>query len=352
MNFSRWMRGLLGSAVLMALALPVFAQDGQWVFVRTETYVQPYSGAYPDTQVKGGEGNLSVMMQEPSVQPVPTLATRFTWSAPPKVLVPGTVISWPLSAQVQQNVQGRHLGQSFDSGLYPYEPARDLAHFNGWATLGFGGVRTDSSMPSGKMVTYNNADQPRPSKVPGPGSFADKNGMITWLVWVHSSQTWYWSYVYQWVPAGSQGSTQPTNRNPSHVGANLALNKPSSLSSVYSGSYSASACNDGNRASMCHTQSEPNPWWQVDLQGNYAISEIVVFNRPDQWGARERTITASISTDGRNWQRIYTHDGRDFTELHIPANARSARYVRVGLNGSDYMNIMEVEVYEAQRLAR
>ena len=53
---------------------------------------------------------------------------------------------------------------------------------------------------------------------------------------------------------------------------------------------------DGNRdGEFCHTDSEPNPWWQVDLQGNFTLSEIVVYNRVG-YEARSNTITASLSS--------------------------------------------------------
>src|SRR6185436_5860501 len=90
---------------------------------------------------------------------------------------------------------------------------------------------------------------------------------------------------------------------------------------------------------------EANPWWQVNLQGNYALSEIVVYNRPDAWGARDRTLSALISSNGREWQTIYRHNGSDFVTLRIPAGGRSARFVRVQLNANEFMNLAEVEVY-------
>ena len=119
-------------------------------------------------------------------------------------------------------------------------------------------------------------------------------------------------------------------------------------SSTYGPAYGAGACVDGNRAAgLCQTNSEPNPWWQVDLGGSYALSEIVVYNRADQWGARERDIRALVSTDGRIWTPIYLHDQSDFQILRIDAVGRTARYVRLQLDATDYLNLVEVEVYGA-----
>jgi hypothetical protein len=108
-------------------------------------------------------------------------------------------------------------------------------------------------------------------------------------------------------------------------------------------------CVDGSLTSgICNTNRETNPWWQVDLGGNYALTQIVVYNRTDQgMGVRERTIHALLSTDGRNWTLIYAHNGTDFQVLKINAGGRTARYVRLQLAATDWMNLVEVEVYGA-----
>lgn len=131
---------------------------------------------------------------------------------------------------------------------------------------------------------------------------------------------------------------------------NLALRKPATQSSVFAPQFGAEQCVDGSRsghssAGLCHTRSEVDPWWQVDLQDHYALSEIVVYNRTDCCGERERTLSALLSADGQNWQRIYTHSGADFPVLHIPVNGRNARYIRLQLKTTDYLNLVEVEAY-------
>ena len=145
---------------------------------------------------------------------------------------------------------------------------------------------------------------------------------------------------------GGAASNPPPPPPPVQGQTNLALRKPATQSSTYAADYPASVCVDGDRNSgFCHTDSEVNPWWQVDLGSNYALSQIVVYNRADDFGARERTIRALLSTDGRNWTTIYSHNGSDFTVLPIDAGGRSARYVRLQLAATEYMNIQEVEVF-------
>ena len=139
--------------------------------------------------------------------------------------------------------------------------------------------------------------------------------------------------IFESVRLDTTATTTPQN-------INLARGKPAEMSSTYNAAYDATRCNNGSRDDMCHTAQELNPWWQVDLQGDYALNEIVVYNRQGTWGDRERTLTALISSDRQNWQRIYVHNGSSFEILHIPVSGRTARYVRLQLNSTDYMNLL------------
>ena len=132
---------------------------------------------------------------------------------------------------------------------------------------------------------------------------------------------------------------------------NIALGKPAQQSSTYpGGDYPASNGVDGRNddGSMFHTNNETNPWWQVDLQGNYALSYIMLYNRTGCCTERERTVQVLLSQNGSNWQTIYSHNGTDFRELRVEAGGRQARYVRVQLAEQNYFHLQEVEVYGAR----
>src|ERR1035437_3110973 len=83
------------------------------------------------------------------------------------------------------------------------------------------------------------------------------------------------------------------------------------------------------------------------IGASYALSQVVVYNCAGQYGSREHTLRALLSTDGRSWTTIYTHNGTDFDVLPINAGNRTARYVRVQLAETNYLNLREVEVYGA-----
>ncbi len=55
------------------------------------------------------------------------------------------------------------------------------------------------------------------------------------------------------------------------------------------------------------TKQERNPWGQVDLGANYALSEVRVTNRTDCCSERAGTLQVQLSTDGGSWQTVYSH---------------------------------------------
>ncbi len=100
-----------------------------------------------------------------------------------------------------------------------------------------------------------------------------------------------------------------------------------------------------------HTAREPQPWWQVDLGHLYTLKRVVLHNRGDSCGERNRFIKLLVSKDGENWEQVYQHDGTMFfggklgPPLTISLRGITARWVRVQLPGTDYLHLDEVEVY-------
>ena len=68
-------------------------------------------------------------------------------------------------------------------------------------------------------------------------------------------------------------------------------------------------------------------------------------DREDCCGERERTLTALISSDGRTWQPVHDNAGKDFQVLSIQVNGRKARYIRLQLRATDYLNLLGVSVF-------
>ncbi|MCL2925248.1 MAG: discoidin domain-containing protein [Trichodesmium sp. MAG_R04] len=143
---------------------------------------------------------------------------------------------------------------------------------------------------------------------------------------------------------------------PQPSGQNIALNKPAQQSS-----YSKwSQPNESSRAvnglknggySFC-TGLEVNPWWQVDLENTYTITQVRIYNRCNNSSAeRARTLTLLFSTDGNNWEQVYSNDeklvpgGINGQPLIVSFESKIAGYVRIQLNEKTYLHLDEIEVY-------
>lgn len=108
----------------------------------------------------------------------------------------------------------------------------------------------------------------------------------------------------------------------------------------------------------CHTEQEHNPWWMVDLESIYDISEIRVFNRifPDsayeEILKRLNTLQISTSEDGKIFTTIYLHqneqligglDGKPL--IFSPKNTTKARFVKLSLNDFQCLHLDKVYIY-------
>jgi hypothetical protein len=136
---------------------------------------------------------------------------------------------------------------------------------------------------------------------------------------------------------------------------NLALNKPAQQSSLsyYSKPEDAQGAVNGIKTGSFgfHTNKEINPWWQVDLEDIYNLSEIRIYNRLDTALDRISTLEVLVSPDDHNWQTIYVNKqnkvfgGIDGQPLIISIPSIVARFVRLQLKENNYLHVDEVEVF-------
>ena len=137
-------------------------------------------------------------------------------------------------------------------------------------------------------------------------------------------------------------------------GINLALDKPSQQSSNYNSSLTSNRAVDGvihgdyEVAPGTHTQQEANAWWQVDLGAVYSLNAVKIHNRGNNTGARLTDFSVHLSdfpfTDTNN--SISTYRYRSTAgPLSVVNLYQNARYLRIQLNGSNYLQLAEVEVF-------
>ena len=109
------------------------------------------------------------------------------------------------------------------------------------------------------------------------------------------------------------------------LGPNLAAGKPFRLSSTFSG-WAGCVANNGCNGLMFHTETENNPWVEIDLGAPKKVRRIEVINRGDCCADRATPLVAEVSTDravvdaGRAPRRAVRH-----LEGELPAAGRALR---------------------------
>ena len=102
-----------------------------------------------------------------------------------------------------------------------------------------------------------------------------------------------------------------------------------------------------------HTESEQDPWWQVDLQQTSQVDRVLIWNRCDPTMAvRNSRIKVLASEDGSDFRTLYQHDGTTFfgftdnrpLSVMLLKGVR-ARFVRLALSGTSYFHLDEVEIF-------
>lgn len=150
---------------------------------------------------------------------------------------------------------------------------------------------------------------------------------------------------------------QSENKSKKILGKNIALNKPAQQSSIsrYSQPNDSQGAVNGikNGGFGFCTDKEVNPWWQVDLEQVYSITEIQVYNRINSLlvANRARTLTILLSSDGENWELVYANEkdyvfgGIDGNPLIVDLKDKLARFVKLQLQENEYFHLDEVEIY-------
>jgi len=147
---------------------------------------------------------------------------------------------------------------------------------------------------------------------------------------------------------------------------NLALNKTTSQSSTLNNDTAGLGPQhgvDGVLGSGTHTTLEANAWWQVDLGAVQPIETIEFWNRPDCCADRLTNFYIFVSDDPFTSTNIATTLAQPgvsayhyYNQAPLPAGAitvnRTGRYVRVQLAGTNYLTLMEFQVWAPASAAK
>lgn len=123
----------------------------------------------------------------------------------------------------------------------------------------------------------------------------------------------------------------------------------------------ASKANDGNNNgdfgafTLTHTDFAAQAWWEIDLGARYELSRIELFNRTDCCAESLQNFHVLVSDVPFASTLLEVAQGQpgvlDIAQPDIAppqttlALGRSGRFVRVQLEGSDYLQLAEVEIY-------
>lgn len=138
---------------------------------------------------------------------------------------------------------------------------------------------------------------------------------------------------------------------------NIAFGKPARQSSTYSSgggkSFPASLALDGVKEGfgmLSHTNQEAGAWWEVDLGGNYDISSIKVYNATDHpQRMNDFTILVSeVPFTGNTGGTVYVANQPAPNSTKSYSGNAKGRYVRLFLNGTNYLTIHEIEIFGTQ----
>ena len=130
------------------------------------------------------------------------------------------------------------------------------------------------------------------------------------------------------------------------------MRAPEDSNQVYAGV--AGDAVDGHE-SLSHTECEQNPWWTVDLQADYPVKEVVLFNRRDCcFDQLSGALVEILDSNGAVLASVQHYPEvmgpiQDVWIAHFdPATIPPARSVRVSVNhqisSCGYLELAEVQV--------
>ena len=126
------------------------------------------------------------------------------------------------------------------------------------------------------------------------------------------------------------------------LGPNLAAGKPFRLSSTFSG-WAACVANNGCNGLMFHTETEPNPWVEIDLGAPKKVRRVEVINRGDCCADRATPLVAEVSIDRATWTPVGRRN-EPFGSWTASFPARVARYVRLGVPRRTVLHLQAIAV--------
>jgi hypothetical protein len=127
-------------------------------------------------------------------------------------------------------------------------------------------------------------------------------------------------------------------------GPDLAAGKPWRASSSFEQCHPEQRWCAGARTTIFfHTQQDPAPWLEIDLESVQRISRVEVTNRSDYGPERAVPLLIELSSDGVKYWPVASR-AIVFTQWDATFPPRSARYVRLTVQRPSYFHLERVSV--------
>ena len=100
--------------------------------------------------------------------------------------------------------------------------------------------------------------------------------------------------------------------------------------------------------SVTQTNSELNPWWEVDLEEDVVIQKVLIYKRLDHYSDDLSGFTATLfHSDGSIVEQVIVGQTSDEKKIEILFNDTTGRKVRIQLNGTEsrILSLAEVQVF-------
>jgi hypothetical protein len=133
----------------------------------------------------------------------------------------------------------------------------------------------------------------------------------------------------------------------------VALGKPVHASSRRPATPDGHGLVDGDVGTSfaIHTNEENEPNVVIDLQGEYTLDRVVVYNRVDGWFDDCLPLVVEVSLDGARYEEVGRREQHFDADppLVVPARGRMAHFVRLRVTRRSYLALSEVEVFGKPR---
>ncbi|XP_052062644.1 fucolectin-like [Mytilus californianus] len=96
------------------------------------------------------------------------------------------------------------------------------------------------------------------------------------------------------------------------------------------------------------THRERNPFWWVNLDKEYLVERVEIWNRKDCCAERTRNLDVTIGPTLNDMKLCAHYKGPSHKGEHLVLGCTKrmrGRYVKLQLQGTDYLNLLEIKVF-------